>query len=84
MKIHSENTTEATNKATTKATTLDHYGDLMTATDLASFLGVSKQTAYKEIRDGKFGTPLKFGREYRIPKIYIVRRYFSGYVTQTK
>jgi len=75
MKIYSDNATETT----TKATTLDHYGDLMTATDLASFLGVSKQTAYKEIREGKFGEPIKFGREYRIPKVYIIQRYLTGY-----
>jgi excisionase family DNA binding protein len=51
----------------------------MTATDLSNFLGISKQTIYSEIKEGKFGEPLKFGREYRIPKIYIVQRYFGGY-----
>jgi excisionase family DNA binding protein len=66
-------------KNTTKATSLDHYGDFMTAADLSNFLGISKQTIYSEIRDGKFGKPIKFGREYRIPKIYIVQRYFGGY-----
>ena len=66
-------------KTHTKDKTLDHYGDLMTATDLSNFLGISKQTIYSEIKEGKFGEPLKFGREYRIPKIYIVQRYFGGY-----
>jgi len=56
---------------------LDSYGDLMSTKDLSTFLGVSKQTIYKEIRDGKFGVPLKFGREYRIPKIYISRKYLQ-------
>ena len=79
MKTHADNAT----KTTPKATTLDHYGDLMTATDLSNFLGVSKQTAYKEIREGKFGEPIKFGREYRIPKIYIVSKYFGGYKPKT-
>ena len=59
--------------------TLDSYGDLLTAKDLSEFLGVSLQTIYKEIRDGKFGTPVKFGREFRIPKVYIQQRYFGGY-----
>jgi len=57
---------------------LDNYGDLLSAQDLSEFLGVSKQTAYKEIKKGKFGNPLKFGREYRIPKIYIIDKYFQG------
>ena len=58
---------------------LDGYNDLLSAKDLSELLGVSKQTAYKEIRNGKFGEPLKFGREYRIPKVYIIGRYFSGH-----
>jgi len=69
------NDTQNTFDNTQKALTLDNYGDLMSAKDLSIFLGVSKQTVYKEIRDGKFGTPLKFGREYRIPKLYISRKY---------
>jgi len=63
---------------TQKALKLDNYGDLMTANDLSAYLGISKQTVYKEIRDGKFGTPLKFGREYRIPKIYIMQQYLHA------
>jgi len=63
--------------------TLDHYGDLMFARDLSEFLGISKQTVYSEIKDGKFGKPLKFGREYRIPKIYIMTRYLNGYEQAT-
>ncbi|MDR2168142.1 MAG: helix-turn-helix domain-containing protein [Clostridiales bacterium] len=66
-------------KHATKAISLDNYGDLMTTADLSNFLGVSKQTIYKEIREGKFGNPIKFGREFRIPKLYIVQRYLSGY-----
>ena len=66
---------------TINTTTLDNYGDLLTAKDLSEFLGVSLQTIYKEIRDGKFGTPIKFGREFRIPKVYIQQRYFGGYIS---
>ena len=64
-----------------KTTTLDNYGDLLTAKDLSEFLGVSLQTIYKEIRGGKFGTPIKFGRVYKIPKVYIQQRYFGGYIS---
>ena len=62
-----------------KTTSLEHYGDLLSVKDLSGLFGVSVQTIYKEIRDGKFGKPLKFGRVYRVPKIYIYERYFKGY-----
>ena len=61
------------------AKTLDNYGDLMTAGELSAFLGISKQTTYKEIKQGSFGVPLRFGREYRIPKVYITQRYLGGF-----
>ena len=63
-----------------KPTTLDHYGDLLSVTDLSNFLGISKQTVYKEIKDGKFGEPIKFGREFRVAKVYIVERFMGGWV----
>ena len=63
----------------TRSARLDNYGDLMTVADLATFLGVSKQTVYSEIRQGKFGVPLKFGRSYRVPKVYIAQKFLAGY-----
>jgi len=68
----------ASNNAT-RAVTLDQYGDLLTVKDLSEFLGVSKQTVYKEMKAGKFGPQIKFGRGFRIPKIYIAQRYLAGY-----
>jgi len=62
---------------TTKTKTLKNYGDLLTVDDLSNFLGISKQTVYKEIKAGKFGTPFKFGRVYKIPKAYIQQRYLD-------
>ena len=59
-----------------KPVILENYKDLLSVKDLSEILSVSKQTAYREIKNGKFGEPLKFGREYRIPKIYILQRYF--------
>jgi predicted DNA-binding transcriptional regulator AlpA len=53
------------------------YKDLLTASDIAKIFDVSLQTIYKEIRVGKFGTPIKIGRAYKIPKIRIIQRYFS-------
>jgi hypothetical protein len=58
---------------------IEDFGDLLTTQDLSKLFGMSIKTAYKEIGAGSFGKPLKFGREYRIPKIYIVQRYFGGY-----
>ena len=59
-----------------KSIPLNDYGDLLSVKDLSELLGVSEQTVYKEIKNGKFGEPLKFGRAYRIPKIAIIQRYF--------
>ena len=55
-----------------QSATLSCFGDLLSVKDLSKILGISEQTTYKEIRRGKFGSPLKFGREYRIPKIFVV------------
>lgn len=54
---------------------LENYGDLLNTRNLSELLGVSVQTVYKEIRNGKFGEPIKFGREYRVPKKYIYDNY---------
>jgi len=58
---------------------LGKYGDLLSAKDLSEILGISKQTTYKEIKKGTFGKPWVFGREYRIPKVYIVEKFLNGY-----
>jgi predicted DNA-binding transcriptional regulator AlpA len=63
-----------------KATTaLSEYRDLLSAADLSEIFAVSIGTIYKEMRNGKFGTPIKIGRAYKIPKIYIIERYFGNY-----
>jgi len=56
---------------------LTEYRDLLSVKDLSTLFDVSEQTIYKEIKDGKFGVPIKIGRTYKIPKIYIMERYFS-------
>ena len=55
---------------------LDGYRDLLSVEDLSAIFEVSKQTIYKEIKNGKFGNPIRIGRSYKIPKIHIVQRYF--------
>ena len=57
-------------------TILSNYKDLLSVADLTIIFEVSKQTIYKGLRDGQFGTPIKVGRAYKIPKIYVLRRYF--------
>ena len=58
---------------------LSEYRDLLSAEDLSEIFSVSIGTVYKEIRNGKFGTPIKIGRAYKIPKIYIIERYFGNF-----
>jgi len=56
--------------------TLADYGDLLSVADLSTLFEVSKQTIYREIRNGKFGEPIRIGRAYKIPKIYLLEKYF--------
>ena len=58
---------------------LDGYKDLLSTRDLSEIFQVSQQTVYKEMKEGKFGTPIIIGRAYKVPKIYILQRYFHGY-----
>ena len=55
---------------------LSEYRDLLSIKDLTKIFGVSKNTIYKEIKDGKFGTPIQIGRAYKIPKLYVIKKYF--------
>ena len=57
-------------------TLLGEYKDLLSTKDLSAIFGVSKQTVYRELREGKFGKPIQIGRAYKIPKVYILQRYF--------
>jgi len=52
------------------------FNDLLSVTDLATIFDVSRQTIYKEIKNGKFGEPIQIGRAIKIPKIYVIQRYF--------
>jgi len=56
---------------------LTEYRDLLSAQDLSEIFQTSKQTIYKELKEGKFGIPIRIGRSYKIPKVYILQRYFN-------
>ena len=58
-------------------TILGRYRDLLGVEDLSEIFGVSRQTIYKEMKEGKFGNPIQIGRAYKIPKLYILQRYFK-------
>ena len=58
---------------------LSEYKDLLSTDDLSKIFGVSKNTLYKSIQDGHFGTPIQIGRAYKIPKVYVVKKFFSDY-----
>jgi len=55
------------------------YPDLLSIKDLTEIFNVSKQTIYKEIKQGKFGMPIQIGRAYKIPKTYVIEKYFYSY-----
>ena len=61
----------------TNSVALSGYRDLLSVEDLTKIFEVSKQTIYKSLREGAFGTPIQIGRAYKIPKIYILHRYFQ-------
>ena len=58
---------------------LSDYKDLLNVQDLTEIFGVSKQTIYKELKDGKFGTPIFIGRTFKIPRLYILNKFFTNY-----
>jgi len=58
---------------------LEKYTDLLTVQDLTKIFGVSKQTIYKNIKDGKFGVPIRIGRAFKVPRIYIWNKFFANY-----
>jgi len=58
---------------------LSNYGDLLNVEDLSTIFGVSKNTIYKSVNDGKFGTPIQIGRAYKIPKVYVIKKFFKNY-----
>jgi excisionase family DNA binding protein len=52
---------------------------MLSVDDLAEIFGVSNQTIYKALKDGKFGNPIQMGRSYKIPKIYIIQKFITEY-----
>jgi len=59
------------------STQLANYPDLLSASQLSEIFGVSKQTIYKELQSGKFGKPIKIGREYKVSKLYIEKIFIN-------
>ena len=58
---------------------LDKYKDLLSVKDLTEIFRVSEETIYKEIRKGKFGTPITIGRAFKVPRSYVRTTYFTNY-----
>lgn len=48
------------------------YPDVMNVKQVGELLGVSTKTVYKLIHNGSLAS-LKVGREFRIPKVYLMR-----------
>jgi len=69
--------TPTSNDYVMKSDIATKYKDLLSVDDLSSIFNVSRQTIYKEIKNGKFGQPIQIGRAFKVPKIYIIQRYFN-------
>ena len=54
------------------------YPDMLSTEHLMEIFSIGKSTTYKMIREGAFGEPFKFGRAFKIPKIYIWNTFLSG------
>ena len=61
----------------TTAQPLNNFKDLLSVEDLSAIFEVSKQTIYKELKNGKFGTPIQIGRSYKVPKVFVLEQYFQ-------
>ena len=48
------------------------YPDVLDVKQVSELLGVSTKTVYRLLRDEKIQS-LKIGREFRIPKIYVMK-----------
>ncbi|MBC9810719.1 helix-turn-helix domain-containing protein [Carnobacterium maltaromaticum] len=60
-------------KITQKQTDLfNNYSDLLNFKELCEALNIGKNTAYRLLNENKI-LSLKLGREYRIPKIYVIK-----------
>ena len=58
---------------------LFEYRDLLSVEDLSEIFNVGKATIYKSIKNGDFGKPIQIGRAYKIPKNYIIKKYFCDF-----
>jgi len=53
-------------------TVFKEYPDILDVEQMSKLLSVSKKTAYKILKEGAVKS-LKVGREYKIPKVNIIR-----------
>ena len=65
------------NEKITMQAPLAEYSDLLGVSDLCKIFDVSKATLYAQIQNGNFGEPIRIGRAYKVPKVYILKKYFN-------
>ena len=58
---------------------LDKYPDLLSVQHLTEIFNVSKNTIYKEIKAGKFGTPIQIGRALKVPRMFVYNKFIQNY-----
>jgi len=57
---------------------LSNYNDLLNINDLSKIFEDSKNTIYKYIKNGEFGTPIQIGRTIKVPKTRIIKKIFCA------
>jgi len=58
---------------------LSEYRDLLSASDLSKIFDCGMDTIYRELKAGEFGSPIRIGRAFKVPKTYIIKKYFDDY-----
>ena len=60
------------NQTETYKTVFKEYSDILDVEQMSKLLSVSRKISYRLLKDGTI-VSLKVGREYRIPKVNIIR-----------
>jgi len=61
------------------AKSFEQYPDLLSVQHLMEIFNVSRQTIYKEMHAGKFGTPIQIGRALKVPRMFVWNKFFQNY-----
>lgn len=60
-------------------TPLTDYSEMLDSADLAKIFNVSKDLIQDQMRQGYFGSLIVIGRRKRVPKSYVLDKFFTNY-----